>query len=432
MKYLFILLFLTVQVFSSTIYVRDGDTGNGSAWDNALDQIPSPITRGDTVFLADGSYTGYNFDDGLSGSTYIYIHKATESAHGSSTGWSSAYGDGVAIFTTRWDFATGYWDIDGIVGSGTSGHGFRIDINSGTNVKHIYSVSGADYVKIRHTEMEGVGEDRENNSDDILYLLGTSTNWELSYCWLHDVNRTCMITLNVTQFTLEYCVLERRHTNGSTHGELISINSSGNNAEWVIRYNRFSDCAGTGFVVIKDAVQGGFKIYGNIFYSTSSRYNVSNGALCNTSGDTNNDMEVYNNTFYNITTIAVGGVSWSGSGTGNITYNNLFHTIENCGFNGQAHDYNWFYNSGSQSETNMQNGASNVFTNSATFDLSLAYATDEADNTIGAEYNTDLNGSTRGSDGSWDRGAFEYTEGGAPPVGGGQSGEVIQIGDVTY
>jgi len=414
-----IILFLLIPLFLfSGVYVRDGGTGDGSAWNNALDQIPSPISRDDTVYIADGSYTGYTFDDALSGGTYIYVRKATATAHGSSIGWDAGYGDGVSVFTTRWNFTTGYYDIDGLVGSDTSGHGFRIDIDSGSDVKHIYSTSGGDNVKIRHLECEGVGMDRSDSRDDIVYVLGSSTGWEFSYCWFHDTNRTCMLTVSVSQCTLEYSVFQERHTNGSTHGELVSINSSGENSGWVIRHNKFIDNAGTGFLVIKDAVQGGFEIYGNLFYNTSSSYGVSNGAICNTTNDTNNDMEIYNNTFVDIETFAAGGI-WFHNGSDNYAYNNLFYNIENCGFNSTTHDYNWFYTSGSQSETNIQNGESDIFTNYGTDDFTLAYATNDGID-LGFPYNVDLLGNTRGEDDIWDRGVFEFTgEDVTPPTATG-------------
>ena len=83
---------------AATRHVRIGATGknDGSDWVNAHSALPSVLVRGDTYYLADGSYGGYTFDDANSGTTAITIKKATVSDHGTDVGWSSSYGDGQA------------------------------------------------------------------------------------------------------------------------------------------------------------------------------------------------------------------------------------------------------------------------------------------------------------------------------------------------
>jgi hypothetical protein len=56
------------------------------------------LTRGDTYYIADGSYVTYIFDDVASGSLVITIKKATVADHGTETGWLDTYGDGQAVF----------------------------------------------------------------------------------------------------------------------------------------------------------------------------------------------------------------------------------------------------------------------------------------------------------------------------------------------
>jgi hypothetical protein len=99
---LFIYLVLSTSAYAANHYIRAGATGsnNGSDWENAWTNMPVSYTRGDTYYVADGTYTGERtLNTAESGSTYIYIKKATASEHGTETGWNSGYGDGTAVFT---------------------------------------------------------------------------------------------------------------------------------------------------------------------------------------------------------------------------------------------------------------------------------------------------------------------------------------------
>ena len=116
-------------------YIRDGASGDGSNWTNAWDDLPATLIRGDTYYVADGTYAGgYVFDDAADGTKTITIKKAIESDHGTDTGWSSAYGDGQAVWeiasynwggvpgqpgdTKGWHIIRPYYIIDGQVGGG--------------------------------------------------------------------------------------------------------------------------------------------------------------------------------------------------------------------------------------------------------------------------------------------------------------------------
>ena len=66
----------------------------------AYKALPATLVRGDTYYIADGSYPSYTVDDAVSGTIVITIKKATTSAHGTENGWDSSYGDGQAVFTS--------------------------------------------------------------------------------------------------------------------------------------------------------------------------------------------------------------------------------------------------------------------------------------------------------------------------------------------
>jgi len=118
-------------------YLREGATGTGSGddWTNAYTSAVTAETALNrttqtTLWVADGTYGAVTFNTATSGTTLIYIKKATVAAHGTETGWDNAYGDGVATFTasgTVIEFETAYWTFDGVSRtSATSGHGFKI------------------------------------------------------------------------------------------------------------------------------------------------------------------------------------------------------------------------------------------------------------------------------------------------------------------
>ncbi|NML18697.1 hypothetical protein, partial [Azohydromonas caseinilytica] len=100
---------------AANVYVRPGATGanNGSDWANAYTALPSTLVRGNVYYIAAGSYAGRTFSTAASGTTPVTIKKATVADHGTSTGWSDAYGTGQASFTGGISFTTPYWVFDG-------------------------------------------------------------------------------------------------------------------------------------------------------------------------------------------------------------------------------------------------------------------------------------------------------------------------------
>ena len=415
------LIFLLSFISAGHVIVLDGGTGDGSAWDNALDQIPATLTRGDTVWIGDGDYNAVTFNDAPSGSTYIYIYKATESAHGTSAGWQASYGDGVANFSGTMNFDTDYWIMEGVTGSKKTGHGFYITTTScATHSKIVQVRYGADNVRISHTEMEHCGESNEYNQD-ILYVAwsddGGSDNLTISYCYLHDVNRQ-PVHLNWSQnFVFEHNYIEDHY-----NADEIGIHSSGfaanncGNANMTLRYNIFEDIEGTTIIGPKDSHQQNIYIYGNIFYrSGADYYNTTNGAIANTGGDTNDSMYVYNNTFVDL--LGPSGVNWLGDGVGNVCRNNLWVNCETVNLN----------NAGTQSN-NEPNGSTNLFIDYAGDDFILSQSTG-AGYILPSPFNQDMNGNTRGADGEFDIGAFEYQSTSGQQS---QSGRIIKIGNITY
>jgi len=235
-----------------------------------------------------------------------------------------------------------------------------------------------------------------------------------------------MIVNYCSSTTLEYNYFEYRNTNGTVHGEAVSINYSNeyidpdSSANWVIRYNTFKDATGTGFIVIKDSVQKGFKVYGNVFYTTArTTYYLTNGIITSSSSGTTSDCLVYNNTVYNcggISGAALTFTQYAYSPTGNITKNNLVYGCGAVKLTGtQEADYN-----AAESAGTGWDGANNVtitggspFTDVGSYNFHI----DETNGSeligagvnLGAPYNLDIDGNTRPAEGGWTIGAYGGT-----------------------
>jgi hypothetical protein len=408
---------------AANLYVRAGATGsqNGSDWSNAYPLLPSTLIRGNTYYIGSGSYGSYSFDDAASGSTKIYIKKATAFDHGTEVGWQSSYGVGQATFTS-WTFLSAYWDINGGTGGGPgsweTNFGMRIK-TSGAGAKAIRINVKPSYITIAHVDIENSGED-VGGSGDTIYTVGSS-NVTISHCWVHNTNRTNFLINGSQNWTIEYSLISDKHNTDATHGEHLSANGNGMNANHVYRYNIWRDAGGanTGVIVIKDSVQSGWKIYGNLFYVTdSSRYRVTNGIITDSTGDSTTDVKIYNNTFMPI--LGINGPAQTVSfdvSTNNEFKNNI--VFGSGGFAGISRSNNLYdsssFASGETGGQYFSSGGTALFANPGSYNYSLKVATNRGDGLIGAEYQADMLGVTRGGDGVLDRGAFEFQDGNPPP-----------------
>ncbi len=401
------LLFIANTLFAANYYIRSGATGNGSGndWTNAMTQLPRTLLRGDTYYLADGIYDNYRFDDDESGSNFIYIKKATPSDHGTETGWDNSYGDNQAVFTGGLDFYTGYWYIDGQIGSGkgeSTPYGIKVECPtpSGRGIEILYNSS---YITLRYIEVSGNGDDGNGSAqaDDGLYINTASSNHIFANMYLHDFGRAPILWRNVTDSIVEYCYIKKNESTSGQHAEGVSAVGGKN----IIRYNIWEQIEGTGIIMIADA--DGWEIYGNLIFNSSSN----NGSIATWGGHPIHNTKVYNNSI--IDTVGIDqGIDLEG--TNNSAYNNLFY---NCSgaiqFGDTSHDYNTF-DDGTYGEPNGQrlSDGTSLFVDYNNNNFNLAIPT-EAGRSFSAPYNEDMRGYLRGNDGVWDRGAYEFISGGS-------------------
>jgi hypothetical protein len=411
----------------ATRYVRQGAAGanNGTDWTNAYTTLSgATLSRGDVIYVADGSYAGRTFGTANSGTTTITIKKATVADHGTSTGWVDTYGDGQAVFTSTLDFTTGYWIFDGQTGGGPGNWAGPFGFGTSTSSDMIYIGDGCSTTQLSHIEFIGTGS--YNGAQRCMVLETNCSSVTLSYYYMHDIGWITFIG-NGQNFICEYGYVKNAYV-GASHAELFSIwNALGGGTavgNFTIRYNLFTAAWSTGGVMWDNSSNHAaeLRFYGNVYYqdpAASAQWdNGGNGLIGGWSGGGGEDcynMHVHNNTFIGIDAGDVfSGVQLRfGS---NVASNNLFYnvtgTISYSKF--ASHDYSRYINSGgTHSETNGTSAASgDPFVDYANFDFRLTSNTTSGE-TLASPYNQDMYGNTRAT---WTRGAVEFAAGNGPNI----------------
>ncbi len=445
-KKIIILLFLIVPMASLAADVSVGPvqsgSANGSNWSNIIAWDNVSFTRGNTYYLQDGTYGAKTLNTATSGATYIYIKKAIESAHGSATGWSSAYGDGVATFDdVGLVVTTNYWDISGVTGGGPgswkTGHGIAFTAPAATAI-NFFNISDTDHVNIRHISFVQTGNTEAGMGSDGIYASGGGSmldNSTLEYLYFNNIGGLPFFfrngSGNIIQYNYTDNICGRSAWDVNEHCEgLVMYSMSDLNFRW----NYIAECPSSGGFVKNDTGNStGVRIYGNVF---SHGFPIQ----CNTGTCTN--WRIFNNTFHNFTSGPIGG---DGSTPG-------WYVVNHIQFKGNSpsrfDSYTWLSqisgttacSSNADNTTNITvlmpdycdvvptgNIQTDPFVDSSST-LAEGFAltgpivgwpgqdacvlTGECTGEI--KYNIDAFGNTRGADGVWDRGAYEYVTGGTP------------------
>jgi hypothetical protein len=406
-------------------YVRPGATGlnNGSDWANALTSLPTTLKRGDTYYLANGTYGSYVFNTPNSATTAITIKKAMAADHGTDTGWSSTYGDGQAVFS-NWQIYTDYYLFDGqrrnsdwALGT-TSQYGIKVVGTSPVRLDN-GAGTGGDNLTFRYVDIQGGGRDT-GRGDDVIYGLAGNSNVTFQYCALHDSDRTIFLMRgNWQNLTIDHSYMARNASSPASHGELMSLTSATN---LVFSNNVVEDIEGTAVIAgLNNGTWEGGQVFGNTFFHSanfSNRYPAHTGGLtgiifvANDASQRNigNNIRFYNNTVINIQGLYSGVAIQSGSGNevrNNVWYNSV---RTNNSFSGSISN-NWYFNTtqdgdSSSTKTVCTTGC-DIFKSLATKDFRLKVS-NGGGLALLAPFNIDMDGAIRGADGTWDRGAFEF------------------------
>lgn len=422
----------TCAVAANCYYIRAGGsastTGTGAcvgsgigswATAGACDDLPTTLVRGATYYVATGTYAARTFNTAVSGTTLITIQGATATDHGTNTSWLAAYG--VDVTQATWDnprFSTSYHVFTGSVGSLTTArasYGFAVTQTLIDNSAAISLSGTVSNLTIAHTAMLAPSGDVEKTA-----IRGTGTGIATSLTVQHNLADGFQgsvvsegSTGTSTGWLIEYNYFWHGYSSAAQHGEVINANGRAITAP-IIRYNTFADNTGpscqTGIIAANNSPVTDPEIYGNIFDTVHG----CNGILTSTSSGKMSNALVYNNTFYNSTIdggcwVAGGGGGGANESSGFQVHNNLVANMDACLGTGITAHTNNFYVSTTNTpvEATRQTSSSNQFVDGPGGNFHLIGAT-TAGASFAAPYNTDVDGTTRGADGTWDRGAYEF------------------------
>lgn len=399
-------------------------TESGADWSNTLgwDALSdgTAFVRGDTYFLSDGEYAAKTLDDAASGTTYIYIKKATASDHGTGTGWESAMGDGQALFTAPLVFSTDYWDMNGQYGALDGTFGIKVK-RTNSDGKVVTISAGVDHINLTWMDLENAGYSSTWGNADVLYAYGSSGQisfLNFTNVWFHKSNRVGAFLWNVVNSTWDNCwftEIINMDTYG-VHGEGISAQDCPDSGVNTVKNTTFRNIEGTawiGFMNNGDAYNYNWNIYNNLFYVDADHildgylndgaepsvtdFTGSNGIIDVLSGATATNINIYGNTFANIQQDIV--IRFSTECTNCEVRNNLYvHASRTGEFTADI------------ASNNLSTTDTSYVTDYLNFDLTLAKAT-SAGYTLSSPYATDKAGIARGGDDTWDIGAYEFDGG---------------------
>jgi hypothetical protein len=419
MKLLLITVIATLPLWADK-YVRDGGTSSAcTSWTDACDQATTAIgvaTRPETIWVADGTYNGFTFSKAESSTNLITLKKALAADHGTETGWVSTYGDGQASFTGGIVLTTGYLYIDGQQRnesdwSDAAAYGFKF---SDFYTNYLSNGSVGNNLTVRYADVGGTQSATfsEGHPDTAFYLGGFSvavTGWTVSHCYIHNVDLPFQMA-SADQILIEYNYIGPSWQKEIIRGQIRATNVT-------IKYNVMRDgcqaVAGdppdgrvgcTAPIAIWDGNANMFDdgaIYGNVI-STTKTTNYSDACImiggdggATAAGSPANNWVVHNNTLAGVQS-GTCTIRFNGADTNTVARNNIWY-----GLGGAV-------STGCSAVTCSDNGTvTDIFVAAASGNFRLSQAT-TAGFSLSAPYDTDMDGATRGSDGTFDRGAFEF------------------------
>jgi hypothetical protein len=401
---------------------------SGADWSNACSGFtgncaPSSMVRGDTYYVAGGSYPGgYTFNQADSGTSIISILGATAANSSSVAGWKASYdvSTNQAVFGATLHFMTDYWLFDGTVGPNLSYNSTDYGFSFGSNLSRGVVIGTAGIggscgsathdITMSHFYGKATSADTEKLFEEGNTYGGVLTNITFSHFLLDGWQGLFMTksgecsSTPYTGWLVEYGVMLNGFSSSANHGEWINPNERPLDGV-VIRYNVFRGYSGnagmTGTIVANNSDNTNARIYGNVF----DGLRVGNGVITGTSSGNLRNALVYNNTFLNMTSDSGNAIGGTGQGSGNVALNNVFYNTNAQHGGSFTFDYNsYFSTTNTPSEAHGQTGSGSPFLNAANYDYKLVFDTANWA-ALSAPYNVDAKGDTRTSS----RGAFQYS-----------------------
>ena len=419
-------------------YIRSGASGSGSGadWADACKGFSgscaiSSLVRGDTYYVASGSYSGVTFNTPDSGTNAISIIGATVATNGGDSGWNNTYsvrtadGGSPATWSGMLTFTSDYWVWDGAVGpvwdSTPGDYGFSF----GTGVGQVLTIgtsgssnscgSATHNITVAHFYGKATSSDIEKEFEEGNTYGGALSNVTFSHFLIDGFQGLFMTKSGAcssapyTGWIVQYGVMLNGSSTPANHGGVDRSERACHLTGLIVRYSIFRGNSGnggeTGVIVANNSDNISPQIYGNVFDNNL----VGNGIITGTSEGSLTGAVIYNNTFLNMPSASGNALCGTGQGSGNVAYNNLFYNMSAQVGSGCNTDYNsYFSTSNTPSETHGQKGSStNPFLNSASMDYHLTTET-LAGIALPSPFNIDVDGVTRATtDGTWTRGVYQ-------------------------
>lgn len=398
-------------------YVRPNSstygTGNGSSWTNAWSGFSAiswgSVSCGDTIWVAGGKYT-QNLSPAkncTSGSPLTIARARSDaSASTSAAGWSSSFDSTVEQYLSSITFGSyNYITVSGRSSAKPSdfgSYGWLINFPGVTQGKGIEWPNGStgsyitvEYMEIRGPDILGFTNDGRGVDDT---PFSTATNHTFSHVKISGWESGLYVA-GTNNHVSEYMDISHIQSDGVMHPNIYYLLGTNNG---IIRNSRiYHNCAsGVGIGFSDGGPWDNWKIYGNTFYDNTSAFCSGIGYVLGIQDSPITGLKVFNNTFSNNDAIINPG---PGCSSGCEVRNNIFHGKGGTLSLGTA--------------TNNISTSSDIFANLSKQDYHLTSTSPaiNAATNIGSPYNIDMDNITRGADGSWDIGAYEYTGGGSTP-----------------
>lgn len=429
-KLLLLVLLLPSPLFATVRFLNGAatGTGTGATWANAyatttaMNTASSGWAAGDVICMAGGTYTGQGLVPGASGTsgspiTYKRATASDPTCGSSTTGWNSAFDslvtiNGGALLSNG--LTTNYITVDGMVANG-----ILMPVTNGSGDPSAFGVAGPTTgVIIRNIEISqpgcgssGCSQLGDSRAIDLNHYNGSTydlqTNMLIDHAYLHG-QCTILWTAHSTGLIIQYSKfadsIDTTPGNPNCHPNVIAVQDA---AAATFRYNEVTNWQVEGILSCPNgACSSVWDIYGNVWHDP---YVVGGNVarVFEAQGGSQGPIHNYNNTYINSSFLTYSTANGGSYSAGSAGLNNIYYASATAGL--PSNDYD-ACNGSTCSETHGQSITSAIFTNYAGGVYTLASDT-AAGSTLSAPFNTDLNGTTRGANGTWDRGYYQIAGG---------------------
>lgn len=425
---------------STVFFVRPGATGNGTSWTNAWGNFSNidwtKINPGTTICLGGGTYNQIlNPQKSGTSNSLITIKRAISSdpqCGTNSSGWNNSYDSQVVLPGVLFNpIGIGsYLVLDGQIDNGIK----VIVPNTVADSAGILFGSGESNVTLKYLDIAGpdtVGNIKSLGDNSCInttawtgYGYDLVSDLTISYSKIHGCINLIKLIGNTSNVLIEKNELYDAIAPPPWHTNVIIVMKSNN---VTFRYNKIYNWNSEGILLNPTSnasgKSGAWYIYGNIW---AGGYPGATDRILEPQYSGEGPVYFYNNTVVN-SRYGINAGDGSGWALGSKSRNNIFWNIfaMHTNYNGSPMSTGFLDSDYDLSDIPLANETHSVIT---TQDPLVSISTENYHLTNGSTainkaaslindgyINKDFEGNTRGADGIWDIGAYEYTGGTVTP-----------------